>query len=89
MDPTQAYQNRNDAFSEGTLSQAGAEYMSKVPTSFTPTSPLHQIMPSANGLGQSDASRRLIGGGLLATTNGMASDTYQVKRPFMSTTIGA
>jgi len=93
MDP---YQDRNEAFGQGTvpqnspgLQQSATSQNAAVPQQMIPTSPLHQLMRSANGLGTMDANRRLLGGRMLETSNGFGSQTYQEKRPFLSTTLSA
>jgi hypothetical protein len=55
-----------------------------VPHMFTPTSVLHQIMPSGNGMSARDADRRLYGGGMLPTGNSMSSQTNVASRPIVS-----
>jgi hypothetical protein len=83
------YQDRNQAFGQGAQESSGLEqqaqaYNALVPRSFQPTSVLHQIIRSPNGLGPSDAPRQLYGGAMLPTTNGMSTSTYERARPFMS-----
>lgn len=90
---TAGVQNRNEAFSQGMLPASQGMQMAQlrqrmaIPRQFTPTSTNQQIMPSANGMGTQDASRQLMGGAQIQSPNGMASDTYQMKRPFLSTTM--
>jgi hypothetical protein len=50
------------------------------PVAYTPTSVLDTLTKSPNGLGESDADRLLIGGGILPSTNGRSSSTAQKRR---------
>ena len=70
-------QDRNEAFAQGAvhgsagLEQQQANYDRNAPRAFAPNSLRMQYAPSANGLGQSDASRRLpMGAAVLGTSNG-------------------
>lgn len=55
-----------------------------VPKQFQAHSVLQQYIPSANGMAQSDASRRLVGGGMLPSSNGSSASTYEADRPLQS-----
>lgn len=52
-----------------------------VPRAFTPSSPLHQLMPSGNaiGLDPADQDRRLLGGEMLPSANGSSARSYSQK----------
>jgi hypothetical protein len=60
------------------------------PRVFTASSPLHQLMPSGNGIGldPSDQDRRLLGGAMLPSANGSSASSYAAKRPFLNPTMG-
>lgn len=60
-----------------------------VPKSFQAHSVLQQYIPSPNGLGETDVNRRLVGGGMLPTANGMSASTYAAERPITNTTLNA
>lgn len=90
--------SRSQSFNQGTggnpvvsspasLQDAQRRANMQIPVAFTPSSPLHQIIHSPNGSSAVDAQRQLIGGGQLPTANGMASNTYEQRRPFMSPTM--
>jgi hypothetical protein len=86
----QAFQNRGEAFGQGTspgLAQNAQSYDSRVPREFAPTSVLHQVFRSPNGLSAGDAPRMTYEGGMMPTSNGMAADTYERARPFLSPSI--
>jgi len=69
--------NRPAAFQDG-VSEAQAEMNAKTPKTFTPTSVLHQVVRSANGIGASDAGRLLFGNTMIGqSTNGQSPSTYQ------------
>jgi hypothetical protein len=82
--PQVPIQDRNQAFTEGAvhgsagLEQQQANYARNAPRAFAPDSLQMQYAPSANGLGQSDASRRLpMGAAVLGTSNGQSTSSYQ------------
>lgn len=61
------------------LNETAARWNSLSPHQFRPTSVLQQMMPSADGMSEQDARRRLLGGAMLPTANGNApgSSTYE------------
>lgn len=70
-------QSRNGAFQEG-LGTTNPVY------TFTPNSVLNAFMPSPNGMSAKDAQRRLLGGGMLPTSNARSAGTYEAERPILS-----
>ena len=84
--------SRTTAFSEGaspgTL-EASARENAATPHTFTPTSVLQPYINSPNGLGTKDASRMLVGGGLMPSSNGSAEDTWEKARPIRSNRLSA
>ena len=93
MDPEEELQGRTAAFGDGVNGTPGStaglfadtqRQNSAVPHMFQPTSVLHQIMLSANGMSSRDADRRLLGGGMLPTGNSMSAQTNQASRPIIS-----
>jgi hypothetical protein len=60
----------------------------QTPRTFVPTSVLHATSLSANGAAADTASRRIIGGQVMQSSNGMSADTYQKSFPLMRPTGG-
>lgn len=58
--------------------QTGA--MGGQPVEYTPHSVLDTIVKSPNGLGESDADRLLVGGGMLPSSNGRSASTESKRR---------
>jgi len=48
---------------------------------------MQQLAPSGIGSSERGQRRILIGGGMLPSGNGVALDTYEQKRPFLSTSL--
>lgn len=82
---------RNDEFNAGTSSidQNSSAYNSEVPHDFRATSVLQPYIQSANGMASSDAPRRLVGGGMLPSANGVSPATYEAERPITNNRISA
>lgn len=87
MDPEDGV-GRSDAFAMGhggvgltpSLQRSSAVQNAQAPHVFTPTSVLQQYIASPNGLSTRDGERRLLGGGMLPTSNGMSEPTTQAAR---------
>ncbi len=72
---------RRNSFDGG----AGKKYENSYKVAdFHPDSILHPVMTSDNGYSQKDASRRLLGGGMLPSPNGISADTYKRRQPLYS-----
>jgi hypothetical protein len=92
------YEDRNDAFSAGvssspTLQESAMRYNSQVPHAFQASGTNQQIAFSGIGSSSQDKKRQLLGGspvsGSLPTANGFSADTYENKRPFLSSDISS
>jgi hypothetical protein len=68
--------SRSEEFGQGM-----STVQQNAPKSFVQTSVLQPYMDSANGMAAGDASRRLIGGGMLPSQNGVSAATYEAERP--------
>src|SRR6185437_5522597 len=96
----EGFGSRSDAFGQGvngdletvpaltpSLQESGQRQNSMTPHAFRPESALDQFMTSANGMSETDAGRRLIGGGnagawvgghgMLTTQNGGSFQTSE------------
>ena len=89
MDPDEErYGGRYGAFAMGHggagstpgLQRASNQQNAEAPHVFTPISVLHQYIASPNGMSVRDSDRRLLGGGMLPTSNGMSPETTDVAR---------
>jgi hypothetical protein len=82
---------RTDEFNAGTTSidQNSSAYNDSVPHDFKATSVLQPYIQSANGMASSDGSRRLVGGGMLPSANGVSQSTYEAERPITNNRISA
>lgn len=75
----------NDLGRSANFDTAGKKYAAAYNNrGFKPDSVLHPIMLSDNGFSEKDANRRLLGGGMLPSDNGIAADTYRKKQPLLS-----
>lgn len=73
---------RTDEFIGGSsLEQNSARQNSEAPHDMVQTSVLQPYIQSANGMADSDAPRRLVGGGMLSSANGRSQSTYEAERP--------
>jgi len=96
---TPGYQDRQEAFGEGvnggpvvgspSLDAQQDQANASVPARFTPSSSLHQLVLSPDGMSAQDAGRRLMGStAQLPTENGMSHGTATAKRMFLPVSAG-
>jgi hypothetical protein len=89
----QGTENRISAFGDGiyppSLQEKAAELNARQPRAFEPVSSLHQVIQSPNGMSAQDAPRRLLGGSMLPSSDGMSASTYEQKRPFLNPVMSA
>jgi len=92
------YENRNDAFAGGVSAPASLlteaqRVNSMIPRRFQPNGVNQQVAFSGIGSAEPDKQRQLLGGSPvssgLPTRNGYGTDTYDAKRPFLSTDISS
>lgn len=90
MDPEQGL-GRYGAFNSGRgvgltpgLEASSAMQNAQAPHQFTPTSVLQQYIASPNGMSARDSDRRLLGGGMLPTTNGFSDPSAEAARMITS-----
>ena len=71
------------------LTAASQRQNNQVSLGFHPTSILHQLINSANAMSSVDADRRLYGGGMMSTSNGMSADYYRESHPLATPVLNA
>jgi hypothetical protein len=86
--------SRTQAFGTGASETSGlirqsATQNAMVGQGYKAGSVLTPPVATGNGMGTADRSRQLVGGGMLPSSNGMSSSTYEADRPFLSPNINA
>jgi hypothetical protein len=73
-----AGEGRNGSFTNGAMTSTANYAMQNPGAGYHPTSALDSL-PSGNGLSAPDRSRMLLGGSMMPSPNGVASDTYAAR----------
>jgi len=69
------------------LSQDQGKEQSLTPQGYRASGVNQQMAPSGNGSSAADAQRMTYGGAYVPSSNGMSANTYEQKRPMLSTSL--